>query len=87
MWPFGIIYGLCSEIGVPPCWNAKLELFLRVEMESVFHARWFGSLECFILTWCRLLLANQMTVSITGATGFIGKRLVQRLHAGHVHFM
>ncbi|GAV73363.1 Epimerase domain-containing protein/DUF1731 domain-containing protein [Cephalotus follicularis] len=25
--------------------------------------------------------ANQMTVSITGATGFIGKRLVQRLHA------
>ncbi|KAK4804190.1 hypothetical protein SAY86_004007 [Trapa natans] len=24
---------------------------------------------------------NQMTVSITGATGFIGKRLVQRLHA------
>ncbi|OMO75539.1 Sugar nucleotide epimerase YfcH-like protein [Corchorus olitorius] len=25
--------------------------------------------------------ANQMTVSVTGATGFIGKRLVQRLHA------
>ncbi|KAG9131969.1 hypothetical protein Leryth_017174 [Lithospermum erythrorhizon] len=25
--------------------------------------------------------ANQMTVSITGATGFIGRRLVQRLHA------
>ncbi|XP_022763149.1 epimerase family protein SDR39U1 homolog, chloroplastic-like [Durio zibethinus] len=24
--------------------------------------------------------ANQMTVSVTGATGFIGKRLVQRLH-------
>ncbi|KAG5547822.1 hypothetical protein RHGRI_013491 [Rhododendron griersonianum] len=24
---------------------------------------------------------NQMTVSITGATGFIGRRLVQRLHA------
>ncbi|KAG2705827.1 hypothetical protein I3843_05G065400 [Carya illinoinensis] len=25
--------------------------------------------------------ANQMTVSVTGATGFIGRRLVQRLHA------
>lgn len=24
---------------------------------------------------------NQLTVSVTGATGFIGKRLVQRLHA------
>ena len=23
-----------------------------------------------------------MTVSVTGATGFIGRRLVQRLHAG-----
>lgn len=29
--------------------------------------------------------ANQMTVSITGATGFIGRRLVQRLHAGFLH--
>ncbi|PQM39527.1 epimerase family protein SDR39U1 homolog chloroplastic isoform X1 [Prunus yedoensis var. nudiflora] len=27
--------------------------------------------------------ANTMTVSITGATGFIGRRLVQRLHAGN----
>ncbi|KAK2978292.1 hypothetical protein RJ640_017143 [Escallonia rubra] len=27
------------------------------------------------------LSENQMTVSVTGATGFIGKRLVQRLHA------
>lgn len=26
-----------------------------------------------------------MTVSITGATGFIGRRLVQRLHSGFVH--
>lgn len=25
---------------------------------------------------------NQMTVSVTGATGFIGRRLVQRLRAG-----
>lgn len=27
-----------------------------------------------------------MIVSVTGATGFIGKRLVQRLHAGIVNF-
>lgn len=26
-----------------------------------------------------------MTVSVTGATGFIGKKLVQRLHAGLAH--
>lgn len=26
--------------------------------------------------------ADEMIVSVTGATGFIGKRLVQRLHAG-----
>ncbi|CAN6555277.1 unnamed protein product [Malus baccata var. baccata] len=34
--------------------------------------------------WCasdQTQTANQMTVSITGATGFIGRRLVQRLHA------
>ncbi|XP_009378450.2 epimerase family protein SDR39U1 homolog, chloroplastic isoform X1 [Pyrus x bretschneideri] len=34
--------------------------------------------------WCasdQTQKANQMTVSITGATGFIGRRLVQRLHA------
>ncbi|CAB4320375.1 unnamed protein product [Prunus armeniaca] len=34
--------------------------------------------------WCasdRTQKANAMTVSITGATGFIGRRLVQRLHA------
>ncbi|KAK9287282.1 hypothetical protein L1049_015695 [Liquidambar formosana] len=29
--------------------------------------------------------ANQMTVSVTGATGFIGRRLVQRLHADNHH--
>lgn len=33
-----------------------------------------------------LMLGNQMTVSVTGATGFIGKRLVQRLHAGSFLF-
>ncbi|KAL6213702.1 hypothetical protein ACLB2K_013147 [Fragaria x ananassa] len=34
--------------------------------------------------WCasdQTQKANQMTVSVTGATGFIGRRLVQRLHA------
>ncbi|XP_062177212.1 epimerase family protein SDR39U1 homolog, chloroplastic [Alnus glutinosa] len=34
--------------------------------------------------WCssdQTHQANQMTVSVTGATGFIGRRLVQRLHA------
>ncbi|XP_041013129.1 epimerase family protein SDR39U1 homolog, chloroplastic [Juglans microcarpa x Juglans regia] len=34
--------------------------------------------------WCssdQAQKANQMTVSVTGATGFIGRRLVQRLHA------
>lgn len=36
----------------------------------------------------QLSQADEMTVSITGATGFIGKRLVQKLHAGiHSHSM
>ncbi|KAK3029063.1 hypothetical protein RJ639_040115 [Escallonia herrerae] len=30
---------------------------------------------------CAIKEENQMTVSVTGATGFIGKRLVQRLHS------
>ncbi|KAF5448904.1 hypothetical protein F2P56_029395 [Juglans regia] len=38
--------------------------------------------------WCssdQAQKANQMTVSVTGATGFIGRRLVQRLHADNHH--
>ncbi|CAN6543950.1 unnamed protein product [Malus baccata var. baccata] len=37
-----------------------------------------------LCVWCasdQPQKANQLTVSITGATGFIGRRLVQRLHA------
>ncbi|XP_062022583.1 epimerase family protein SDR39U1 homolog, chloroplastic isoform X1 [Rosa rugosa] len=37
-----------------------------------------------LTVWCasdQTQKANQMTVSVTGATGFIGRRLVQRLHA------
>ena len=45
-----------------------------------------GSLE-ISFTLYRLLYANQMTVSVTGATGFIGRRLVQRLHAGKSIFL
>lgn len=29
-----------------------------------------------------LVQESKMIVSVTGATGFVGKRLVQRLHAG-----
>lgn len=32
----------------------------------------------FLTFWC----LSQMTVSVTGATGFIGKRLLERLQAG-----
>ncbi|KAK9942768.1 hypothetical protein M0R45_008416 [Rubus argutus] len=37
-----------------------------------------------LTVWCasdQTQKANQMTVSVTGATGFVGRRLVQRLHA------
>ncbi|KAK6916638.1 LOW QUALITY PROTEIN: NAD-dependent epimerase/dehydratase, partial [Dillenia turbinata] len=34
----------------------------------------------FHVEFCANLMENQMTVSVTGATGFIGRRLVQRLH-------
>ncbi|KAB1224553.1 hypothetical protein CJ030_MR2G028501 [Morella rubra] len=52
---------------------------------SVFESRRFS-------VWSRsdpAHKANQMTVSVTGATGFIGRRLVQRLHADNhrVHIL
>ncbi|KAE8008619.1 hypothetical protein FH972_005114 [Carpinus fangiana] len=35
--------------------------------------------------WCSSDQTQKMTVSVTGATGFIGRRLVQRLHADNHH--
>lgn len=44
-----------------------------------------GSLEDFLFNV--FFQENQMTVSVTGATGFIGRKLVQRLRAGKkIHF-